>query len=51
VLERRGIPYRVNEIQPKEREYQVLFFSNANIWPEEWDKELFKLKSPSNSKI
>jgi hypothetical protein len=39
VLERHGIPYQVNEIQPKEKEYQVLFFSNANNWP---DEENFK---------
>lgn len=39
VLERYGVEYQINELQPKERQYCVLFFSNANIWP---DEENFK---------
>jgi hypothetical protein len=39
VLERYGVQYRINEVQPKEEQNCVLFFSNDNIWP---DEENFK---------
>lgn len=35
VLERYGVQYLINEVQPKEKQYWVLFFSNNNIWPDE----------------
>ena len=39
VLERHGILCRINDIDKKEKEYQVLFFSNDGNWP---DEENFK---------
>lgn len=39
VLDKFGIKYRVNDIQKNDKLYQILFFSNAEIWP---DNENFK---------
>jgi hypothetical protein len=39
VLEKYGVQYQINGLQPKENQYRVLFFSKDNIWP---DEENFK---------
>lgn len=39
VFDRYGVKYRVNDVELKENKYRVLFFSNADIWP---DEENFK---------
>lgn len=39
VFEKYGVEYRINSVQKNDENYQVLFFSESDIWP---DKQNFK---------